>query len=145
MKKRGKVTLSTEELEHFQQYLFEMHDVLDDFVREAADVGYVLDYSIPSLDVLEHYICSLGAVTDGRLRNRVARYLGETFRRNIGGRWDISLDAPEYLNSKLPIITDYSDLEIDFCPLEVTENFLVRRAGGTFRQAVESHLEFARR
>lgn len=38
-----------EQFEKFQMYLFEMDDVLEDFLRTAAAMGFELDYSPASV------------------------------------------------------------------------------------------------
>jgi hypothetical protein len=119
---------------------------LERFTELGRESGYDLDFSLASLDGLESFALERldRGEEDNSFKNRAARYLGETFRRNVGGKWEIAVDGPEYMNFKLPVLKGYSDLDIDFCPLEVFENFAVRRTPGLLQEAVRSHLEFKR-
>jgi hypothetical protein len=96
---------SEDEMEKFQQYLFEMDDVLREFLDEvAAQAGVALDFTTESLDRLELAIDILlsrpGAEVD-TVRNRAARYLGEAFRRHIGGTWAL-LCCPSRIATSSP-------------------------------------------
>jgi len=143
MKTKAKAKDTTEELEKFQYFLFEMDDVLEPFVATARKGGFQLDYSIDSLLSLEEFLLAQGkAANDSQLRNQAARYLGEVFRKNIGGKWELCLKDPKYLYYKLPVITGYSKMPIEFCPIEVIGSFIARKETGLLKQAVETHLEF---
>ena len=131
------------DLEKFQKFVFEMDDALENFTRKAINRGLKLDYSIDSLDILEKYI-------DGHIpesasieeMTRASRYLGEVFRKNIGGRWDLCLDNPKNINYKLPIINNFSELDIEFCPLAILDNYVTRKKRGLIKRAVLSNLSF---
>ena len=140
MNKRD-VEATTEEREKFEHFLFEMDDVLDAFISEARSRGFALNYSLESLESLETLLLSQhGPGDDGvLLKGRAARYLGEVFRKAVGGRWELCLKDPAYLYFKLPVISGYSASGIEFCPVEVLTNFLHARKKGLLRQAVESH------
>jgi hypothetical protein len=131
---------SEDEMEKFQQYLFEMDDVLREFLNEvAAQAGVALDFTTESLDRLEPAIDILlsrpGAEVD-TVKNRAARYLGEAFRRHIGGTWELCLKDPKYMYFKLPVIAGYADMPIEFSPVSVVGNYIVRRKRGLLRGAV---------
>jgi hypothetical protein len=135
------VKATPEEAEKFQFYIFEMDDVLEAFIAEAKEAGVTLDYSLPSLDALEPYLLvklEAGANRD-LLRNQGGRYVGETFRKLIGGHWELCLKDPSYLYFKLPVVTGYSAKPIEFCPNEVVGNFLGWQKPGTFKRAFAAH------
>jgi hypothetical protein len=134
---------AAEELEKFQYFLFEMDDVLEPFVAAAQKAGFQLDYSIDSLMSLEQFLLAQPtAAGDSHLQNRAARYLGEVFRKNLGGKWELCLKDPKYLFYKLPVISGYSEMPIEFCPIEIIANFAGKKESGLLKRAVESHLEF---
>lgn len=120
-----------------------MDDVLEAFLAEARAGGFDLDYSIDSLNALEKYVVS---EPDGgkssRFQNRAARYLGEVFRKTVGGKWELCLKDPRYLYFNLPVLTGYSDRPIEFCPIEVLANFTFKKEPGMLKRAVEANLEF---
>lgn len=135
--------VSKEELEKFEQFIFEMDDALEAFVKEAEASGVRLAYSIDSLDDLERYVLSKDAESmNSQMRNRAARYLGEVFRKYVGGQWTICLKGRQYLYFKLPVISGYSTKPIEFCPIDIIANLLRQRHRGLLRRAVDSHLEF---
>ena len=142
-KKTGPVLATPEELEKFQAYLFEMDDVVAAFVEEARRAGVTLDYSLESLDAIEPYLAEKLAAGANRdlLRNQAGRYVGETFRKLIGGHWELCLKEPNYLYLKLPVITGYSAEPIEFCPNEVVGNFLAWLKPGMLKRAFAAHEE----
>jgi hypothetical protein len=132
--------LSPEEREQFEHYLFEMDDVLGIFVEQARNAGYQLDYSMDSLAQLEAYWWAIGeSASDGTAGNRAARYLGEVFRRQLGGKWELCDKGHRYLYDKRPVIVGYSKVDLEFCPMEIFANFARRREQGMLRRAVEAH------
>ncbi len=134
-----------EDIEKFQYFIFEMDDVLDEFIALARENRFELDYSISNLDTLESFIDSIeGSVRDDKFINRCSRYLGEVFRKELGGRWDLCLDDPENINFKLPIINDFSDLDLEFCPIAIINNYLVTKRSGLLKGAVNSNAEFVK-
>jgi hypothetical protein len=143
-KKAGPVVATPEELEKFQEYLFEMDDVLEVFIEEARQAGVTLDYSEKSLDAIEPYLKEKLAAEGNRdgLRNQAGRYVGETFRKLIGGKWELCLKAPNYLYFKLPVISGYSAEPIEFCPNAVVDNFLGWQKPGTLKRAFAAHEEY---
>jgi hypothetical protein len=77
----------------FALYLEEMPDTLRQFVADCADAGFRLTYTTQNLTVLENYLTSLRRKQlNETLRNRAARYLGEVFRRDLGGKWELSCE-----------------------------------------------------
>lgn len=143
-KKLHPVQATPEEAEKFQFYLFEMDDVLEAFIAEAKRAGVTLDYSKQSLDALEPYLIEkLSAETDrDLLRNQAGRYVGEAFRKLIGGHWELCLKDPDYIYFKLPVVTGYSAHPIEFCPNEVVGNFLGSKKPGMLKKAFAAHEEF---
>jgi hypothetical protein len=142
---RQPATPDNDELEKFELFLCEMDDVLEDFVSQAQTAGVVLDYTVASLDALEAYIgTTLQAGAPGELvKNRASRYLGEVFRRTVGGKWQLCLRDPKYLYFKLPVIANYSSKPIEFSPVSIISNYTIRRKPGLLRAAVEASARWA--
>jgi hypothetical protein len=145
MSNKPKSLVSAQDTEKFQVFLFEMDDVLESFLSEARSLGVTFDYSLTSLDLLETYILAqLNGRDDERLKNRAARYIGEVFRKTVGGKWELCQKDRKYLYFNLPVLSGYSDSPIEFCPIDVISDFVVKKELGTLRRAVEAHLEFKR-
>lgn len=128
--------------ERFQEYLFEMDDVLERFLSDLGPDGARLDYSVESLDALEEILSARTGQSesnDEMLINRAARYVGEVFRKNLGGVWRLCKKSKDYLYYGLPVVTEYSRKDIEFCPSEVVRNFLRRGRKGLIKVAVESN------
>lgn len=140
-----KKRLSQEELDEFQEFLVEMDDVLDPFIESATQAGYKLDYSLDSLGELERLYLDRHAQEDEQLLlNRCARYLGELFRLTVGGRWQLCT-TPRGVYFKLPIIADYSDRGLEYCPIEIMRTLALRKNPGFLRRTVEGDLQYARK
>src|SRR5215204_607295 len=99
--------------DEFEYWLFDLADELDGFFETLPQqVRDQLDFSPESLDVLEKMILDRYPDTESMVTRyelkRVddyGRYIGETFRRTIGGRWDINLDDPADILYGLPVVT----------------------------------------
>lgn len=132
--KRKKPLVTPEDLEKFEDFLFEMDDVLEAFLADAASSGYTLDYSVPSLDAMEQFLLANAGSSDlSRIENRAARYLGEVFRKKFGGTWQLCQDEPRHICFKLPIIKGYLSNGAEFCPIAIINNFMFSRRLGLCR------------
>lgn len=81
--------------EDFQEQIFQIGFKMDYFTREFAEKeGLNLDYSMQSLDDLEawilaHYEDHHALIADRKMLNYLTVYIGETFRKHLGGKWFI--------------------------------------------------------
>ena len=84
--------------ENFQDWIFFISDKMEYFTGEfAKENGLVLDYSIKSLDELEGWILSKfkhhdELIAQKKLLDYITIYIGQTFRKHIGGKWHIDLE-----------------------------------------------------
>ena len=126
-----------EEYEQFQYWLSHMDDALDDFISSLpGEVSIKMDFSPESLSILETWWLAQfddvykalepesKLIVDG-----VSRYIGETFRRSIGGIWDISYEDPKNVYYGLPVITKYMEPSTPICPMALSTACLDRRTG----------------
>ena len=101
--------------ENFDDWIFFLSDKLDYFTGEfAREQGLTLDYTPESLDALEHWLLgkyekSMDLVEDKepygydyRLADLCGIYVGEVYRRQLGGTWYMILDQPKNAYYKLP-------------------------------------------
>lgn len=140
MRKLKPIVATPEEEDTFATYLIEMEFVVEEFLREAADAGFRLDFTLAGLKTLEEYIRSRSqSGIDEKFVNRVARFLGEVFRKSIGGHWELCLKDKNYVYKHLPVITGYSKLPIEFCPIVVATGFCGAMQPGSLMRAMESH------
>ena len=101
--------------ENFDDWIFFLSDKMDYFTGEfAREQGLTLDYTPESLDALEHWLLgkyekSMDLVEDKepygndyRLADLCGIYVGEVYRRQLGGSWYMILDQPKNVYYKLP-------------------------------------------
>ena len=132
--------------ENFEEWLFEMDDALDRFVDGIAEpTRSQLDFSPASLDVLEAWVLEryrspeeLMKAEAKNVLDGVARYIGEAYRKQIGGRWQIRLDDPRYAFFGLPELTGFSERPTPICPHSLATAMTDRRNGTYLRTVLEN-------
>lgn len=135
-------TDETDEQDQFQNWLAHMDDALAEFSgRLPAALKEGLDYTPASLDRLEAFLLerypsvqAIKAEPEPYL-DGASRYVGEVFRRNIGGRWRIRTDDPKYVYAGLPELTFLKERDTPACPIKLVPTALARRTG-TFLSTV---------
>jgi len=120
----------------FEHWLAHMDDALAEFfTRVPPALRAALDFAPASLDRLEAFLLerypSVEAIKadpepylDG-----AARYVGEVFRRHIGGRWRMRMDDPKYVYAGLPELTFSPTQDTPVCPITLVSASLDRRTG----------------
>ena len=99
----------------------------------ARDNNLTLNYSIKSLDELENWILSIFAdsselIEEPKLLDSLAIYIGETFRKHIGGKWDMILE--DKINAYYqPVLTSPNYSEIYLAPLTYATACISRNKG----------------
>ena len=152
MAKKSKKTASPEELAaqrgKFEDYLQYMDDSLEALIAFAKSLNrpelLPLDYTFESLDRLEHlYELVLSGdakpdVSEDKFRTRLATYLGETRRKNLGGKWKLEED-PDLATYGLPGLGEMPGFKPEFLmtPLLPVKNFAGSRKKGQFRDFAE--------
>lgn len=135
-----------ERREEFEYWLAHMDDFLEAFLAERpVDIRRRLDFGGPSLDVAEALILETFPDTKSMLEpgrkpelNALACYIGETFRRNLGGKWDIRLHDPKFAFFGLPILVGGRNQGVDRCPLTLATATADRRTGKYLRSVFEN-------
>lgn len=108
MEKR-KATLTRDD---FDTWIFEMDDVLEEFLHLLpAAVRQQMDYTPASLDVLSKWLVEnyptmedIKKPEESHILDGLARYIGETYRKNLDGYWDIDLENDKNVYFCLPVI-----------------------------------------
>jgi hypothetical protein len=128
----------TKEQEDFQYWLFDMDDALERFFENLPN-GLVmdLDFTLNSLDLLENWILNtyssiakIQAIEEASTVDGLVRYIGETFRKTLGGQWEIRFDDPKYIYYGLPQLAHFSSLKIaPICPMRLVTTCVARRKG----------------
>lgn len=131
-----------EELEHmpgtqdeFEHWLFEMDDRLDELISFLpSEAASRMDFSADSLSVIEAWLLNeysspvdLLKKSEKTVLDMVARYVGETFRRNLGGTWRLELSNKQSVFYGLPVIEKFG-LWTE-CPVSLVTAATDRRSG----------------
>lgn len=131
----------------FQLWIFNMDDRLE-WLRKTLPAELIgrLDYSVESLALLESWILQryesiedIKQATEIQLTDALASYVGETFRKQIGGHWDIDLENKQNAYYGLPVITGFEEKPTPVCPLTLVTASTDRRTG-TFISGVLERL-----
>jgi len=138
------------ENERLQLLLFEMPDRQEDFLEAAATEGYHLDYALNTLPELERYLRDHAAALAWRDKSAdaVARrldcwsYIGETFRENFGGGWNVSLTDPDSVLYGQFVLQDFGDRGLEFSPTTTLQAYLLR-GKPAIRSMMEAHIQVA--
>jgi hypothetical protein len=133
----------------FEYWLMDMDDALERFLSGLAPhIKEKLNFSPSSLDALEAWILERYPSTQAmlgrdqsRLVDGAARYIGETFRKALGGRWDIELDDPKYVYFGVPIFTGFEEKPTPVCPLTLATASANRRTGKYLRTVLENMIK----
>jgi hypothetical protein len=121
----------------FDYWVFDMDDVLDLFMKDAEEKWNLkLDYSPESLTAIEKMILANYASLNDfetelgvKVLDNVARYVGEVFRKHLGGYWSIRLDDEKFAFYGMPILIDIPNNPTSVCPLALTTASTFRRTG----------------
>ena len=132
--------------EDFEYWLFEMDNALDRFLHGIDEpTRCQLDFSPGSLNAREAWVLERYASPDDLMKPEakqvldcVARYIGETYRKQLGGRWQIRLDDPKYAFFGLPELTGFSERPTPISPHSLATAMVDRRNGTYVRTILEN-------
>jgi hypothetical protein len=132
-----------DDLEKFEAWIIDMPDALERFASELPEsISGRLDYSPAATEVLEGWLLSSFASIEQYKRESTttvfdgcARYIGETFRRNLGGEWELCTRerSPYYLR---PVLIG-AGTKAETCPHSLVTASLDRRTGRFIRLVLE--------
>ena len=129
-----------ERYEKFEEWLDYMPDALESWMDEIpADLRRHLDYSVASLSKLEDWLIqefpdarSAVAGDNYLIGDGAARYVGETFRKNFGGKWGMDVHDPNSIVFGTPSMRGFQKAGPPVVPLRLVVNALEKREGGYF-------------
>lgn len=136
-------------LDRFEYWLADMDDGIARLRSRLPDeVQANLDLSPESLSVLEAWLLARFPSVQHVLApealeevDGVARYIGETFRRAIGGRWDANVDDPKNVFYGLPLLTGFSEKPTPISPHALVSAAAERRTGSFLRTVLDSSMK----
>lgn len=134
--------------EDFQEWIFYISDKMDYFTEEfAKEQGLTLDYSMESLDVLEvwildHFDDAKELIAEGQLLDYLTIYIGETFRKYIGGKWFIDLENKKNAYFSMPVLTDPSYKGVVYkTPMTYATACISRKKGNYISTILKNNME----
>lgn len=132
--------------EEFQVWLFYMDDALDQFMnRLPVALQSTLNFTPKSLDTLEAWILERYATiraiqqpSEVDILDGLARYVGETFRKELGGQWQLRQSDPSDAFYGLPELSKFGVPVPPICPHRLVTASIDRRAGQYLRTVLAS-------
>ena len=122
--------------ENFQEWIFFIGFKMEYVTGEFAEKeNLTLDYSIQSLDaveawLLEHYEDHHKLIEDKEILDQLSIYVGETFRKYLGGKWFINLSNKKNVYYGLPVLTNLGAMgDVYECPLTFCTACISRKDG----------------
>ncbi|GAA0875717.1 hypothetical protein GCM10009118_21260 [Wandonia haliotis] len=137
----------------FDEFILEMDDALEalvNFVESLNDNMLLpLDYSWDSLDRIESLLALyfddkiIIEISEDKFITRIARYLGETLRKRMGGVWKLCEDPKDFAFG-LPTLGEIKNMNPQYAynPFDTIETYKIRRVKGLIRRAVFSHTKY---
>ena len=134
--------------EDFGYWVFEMDDKLESFIASLyGDIKKHLDYSVDSLGKAEQWLINTYKTPDAIAAKHRAitvdgfcRYIGEVFRKELGGYWDMSFENTDSEQSG-PFIAGSSPTGESIVPLELIKKALELRSGNFLKNHLSNLIE----
>ena len=134
--------------EDFQEWIFYISDKMDYFTEEfAKEQSLILDYSMESLDdleawILDHFDDAKELIAEGQLLDYLTIYIGETFRKYIGGKWFIDLENKKNAYFSMPVLTDPSYKGVVYkTPMTYATACISRKKGNYISTILKNNME----
>jgi hypothetical protein len=126
-----------EQDDQFQHWLIEMDDAIARFLATLPeDDARKLDFSAASLKAIEALalqayagIDALKKPSESKTVDGMARYVGETFRRHLGGKWFIDFTDKKNAFYGLPQLKEMRGQTTQICPMTLVSASTDRRKG----------------
>ncbi|TLV00041.1 hypothetical protein [Dyadobacter luticola] len=133
--------------DHFECWLIEMDDALDSFIASFPEsIRQGLNFSVESLDSLEEWLLNrydnlseTKVKEEAMIIDGLARYVGETFRKALGGKWTIELDNPVYAYYRIPTLAGLGGRNLVACPAALVTTAVDRRRGDFWRTVLTNY------
>lgn len=121
----------------FEYWLANMDDYLEGFFASLPfELSRKLDSSPESLKHLETFILEqynsvdeIMTADESKNLNGLSIYIGETFRKNLGGKWQIQLDDEKAANFGVPSLFGIGSKKRTDAPIYLVTLSISRRRG----------------
>lgn len=127
----------TKEQDQFEFWLMDMDDAIDRFLHSIpAELVSRLDFSDQSLKALEDFVLktypdveAIKKSGEAQMVDGMARYVGEVFRKNLGGSWFIDHSDKKNAFYGLPQLKNLKGQIVQICPMTLVSTSTDRRRG----------------
>lgn len=131
----------------FEYWIFQMDDKLESFLSSLyGDIKTHLDYSIESLKNVEEWLINtyktpeaVDAMHRAITVDGFCRYIGEVFRKKLGGHWDMSFQNESNVEAG-PFLTGLNSGENKIYPYQLIKKALQGKSGNLLKTELESNL-----
>lgn len=128
----------------FEYWIFQMDDKLESFISSLyGDIKTHLNYSIESLKNVEEWLIStyktpeaIDAMHRAITVDGFCRYIGEVFRKKLGGHWDMSFQNETNIEAG-PFLTDFKSKDNRIYPYLLMKKALREKSGNFLKKEVE--------
>jgi hypothetical protein len=133
--------------DQFQIWVIDMDDAIERFLGTlSSDIRGYLDFSPESLSVLETWLLKkyssseeTRSMTEARTIDGAARYIGEVFRKKLGGKWKIDFSDEKNAFFGLPQLSGMAGQKIQMCPTTLVTASVHRRTGRFIREIYDNN------
>ena len=134
--------------ENFEEWIILIDSKMEYFTDAfAGENNLKLDYSIESLDEIENWILTnyreiKDLIGDAKTLDYLTVYIGETFRKHIGGEWFIDLKNKKNAYYSMPVLTspDYIG-EVYKAPMTYATACINRKKGDYISTILKNCME----
>jgi hypothetical protein len=141
----------TKEQDQFQVWLMDMSDAIERFQQSLpSELQGRLDYSPESLEVVEGFaLAKYSMVAEAKKQSEaftvdgIARYVGQVFRKHLGGKWVIDFSDKKNAFYGLPQLSGMVGQKTQLCPLTLVTASLDRRTGKFIRTVFDNNVRNA--
>jgi hypothetical protein len=132
-------------MEDFGLWIDSIDDHIADFIIELPKaIAIKLTYTPKALNIVETWLnqeypnkeVAMQAVPS--ILEGASCYIGETFRRNLGGYWGVHLVEPNFPFGKVPVIERFDDMATVLCPWDLMLLSLDKRVGTYLHDVLSS-------
>lgn len=135
-----------EKKEDFQYWLFGMDDDIEKLKREVSEFSN-LDFSVNSLEIIENWILKnfkskeeLLIDNNKFLLDKMSKYVGEVFRKNLGGKWYLELENKNDAYYGIPAVKGGHDMSSPIAPATLLTACISREKGDYISSILQNKL-----
>lgn len=125
----------------FNSFVFSIDDTIDKLERIGSQHELSLQLNKDSLPALEKLVSKMNeSIKDDLKINEFSQFLGETFRKTVGGQWMIGDNPDSDLDYKQPVIGGFNDVGYVFNPILIMRSLVNRKQDGMLARAFNANI-----